>query len=395
MRAGLTVAGSGGEAVMIVFAFGIIFRLTLVPHAVVCSDDIFRYIWDGKVAASGINPFLYTPTDSHFSHFATADLPAKINHPEMRTIYPPLAEGVFFLAYRLFGASVSGMKFLIVCLECLTMILLWMFLHRRGNSVVPLLLYAWSPLPILYFGLDGHIDALGIVFLILSLVYFSTNRPFRGVVALGLSALAKLVPLLAAPLLLHVDGGKRRILLPVIPLLMVVCGYLFFIEPTWGVAESLRMFGSRCKFNGSVFSFVYFLTGSNDVTHQVVGILMLGFFGVLAVLNRPLIEKVFWGIARFFLLSPVVHPWYLAWLAALLVVRWSTAVFVFLGLSNIANVVVYQYRAFGEWKDRPLLLILEYLPVAILLVLEIRRNDFLRVDEEGSRALREKSARIP
>jgi len=78
------------------------------------------------------------------------------------------------------------------------------------------------------------------------------------------------------------------------------------------------------------------------------------------------------------LLSPVVHPWYLTWLAALLVVRWSTAVYLFLGLSAITNVVVYQYRAYGQWNDQPLLLIIEYVPVAILLVREIVRHDVLR-----------------
>jgi hypothetical protein len=155
------------------------------------------------------------------------------------------------------------------------------------------------------------------------------------------------------------------------------------------------MFGSRWEFNGSIFSVVFFLTGSNVVAHQVVGLLMLAFFGVLALLQRPLIEKVFWGFVGFFLLSPVVHPWYLTWLAALLVVRWSTAVFVFLGLSSIANVVVYRYRAFGEWKDQPFLLILEYLPVAILLAREIMRNDFLRAEEAGSSAPGEKPVRIP
>lgn len=380
---------------VMVLAFGLLFRLTLVPHPVVCSDDIFRYLWDGRVAASGVNPFMSAPTDPQLSHLATADLPAKINHPEMRSVYPAVAQAFFYLSNRLFGESPAGFKFLLVCIDCVTMLLLWYLLRRRGESVLLLLVYAWSPLPVMYFGLDGHIDALGIPFLILSLVYFASKRPLRAVVALGLSILTKLVSLLVVPLLWRLEKGFRRFLLIGVPLLIVALGYWMYLEPSGGILESLKTFGTHWEFNGSIFSLVFFLTSSNEIAHQVAGIIMIAWFGSLAVLNRPLIEKIFWGFVGFMLLSPVVHPWYLTWLAALLVVRWSTAVFVFLGLSSIANVVVYQYRAFGEWKDQPLLLILEYLPVAILLAREIMRKDVLRIGEENATAPGEAPARIP
>jgi hypothetical protein len=352
-----------------------------VPHAVVGSDDIYRYLWDGRVAASGTNPYAYVPTDPHLAQLATADLPAKVNHQDLRTVYPALAQGLFFLAHIIFGDSATGLKFLLVMIDCLTMALLWRLLRQRGNAPLALLLYAWSPLPVLYFGLDGHIDALGIPFLILSLVFFCTNRPVRGALALGLSALAKLVPLLVVPLLVKENKGIRRVLLPAIPPLMVALGSALYYEPTWGIVESLKTFSARWEFNGSLFSVAYFLTGSNEVAHIISGVMILGSIGILALLERPLIEKMFWGVVSFFLLAPVVHPWYLTWVAPLLAVRWSTAVYVFLGLSCIANVVVYQYRAFGLWIDQPVLLLLEYVPVAVLLVREFARKEVLRSGE--------------
>ena len=75
--------------------FAILFRLTLLPHDPVATDDIYRYVWDGKVAAAGINPFQYAPSDPTLAALHNSDLPAKINFPEMRTIYPPLAQGLF------------------------------------------------------------------------------------------------------------------------------------------------------------------------------------------------------------------------------------------------------------------------------------------------------------
>jgi len=361
-----------------VVAFGVLFRLTLVPHAVVGSDDIYRYIWDGKVAAAGINPFAYTPTDPHLSHLATADLPSKVNHPELRSVYPALAQLLFVASHALFGDSAWGIKLLLVIIDSLTMMLIWLFVRERPDPVFPVLLYAWSPLPVLYFGLDGHIDALGIPFLVLGIWYFTTLRPVKGAFAFGMSALSKLVPLVLLPLLLRHLKGYRRLVIPAIPLLMVLAGALIYYEPTWGVVQSLTTFGSRWEFNGSIFSIVYFLTDSNEAAHIVSGILILLTIGFLSIINRPLLEKIFWGFVLFILLSPVVHPWYLTWLAALVALRWSPGVYVFLGMSALANVIVYQYRSAGLWNDSPLLLLVEYLPVFLLLAREAVRGDVLR-----------------
>ncbi|MGB2960463.1 MAG: hypothetical protein WBD30_16385, partial [Bacteroidota bacterium] len=87
--------GGGKRRLAIIFGFAVLFRLTLVPHAPVASDDIYRYLWDGKVAAHGINPFEFAPEDPRLAHLESENLPAKVSFPEMRTIYPPLAQAVF------------------------------------------------------------------------------------------------------------------------------------------------------------------------------------------------------------------------------------------------------------------------------------------------------------
>ncbi len=123
------------------------------------------------------------------------------------------------------------------------------------------------------------------------------------------------------------------------------------------------------------------------MAHRICGVLIACWIGILTLVKRPLVEKIFWCFAGFILLSPVVHPWYLTWLAALLVLRWSAAIFTFLGLSILANVVVYQYQAFGEWTDQPVLLLLEYLPVAILLAREIARGGLLLRSDAAATAI--------
>jgi hypothetical protein len=88
------------------------------------------------------------------------------------------------------------------------------------------------------------------------------------------------------------------------------------------------------------------------------------------------LEKIFLTFFCFTLLSPVVHPWYLTWLAALLVLRWSAPVFLLLGLSNLSNLVVYWHRQTGVWETKTWLLGLEYLPFLLLLAWEFSRGSF-------------------
>jgi alpha-1,6-mannosyltransferase len=376
-RRNATTPENSRGLLILVFAFGMLFRLTLVPHGSVGSDDIYRYLWDGKVAASGINPYRYLPTDSHLSHLATAELPSKVNHPELRTAYPPMAQVLFFLSNKVFGDSAAGLKFLLVMIDCATLLILWRLLRERRGSAWAFALYAWSPLPVLYFGLDGHIDALGIPFLLVAVLFCLTRRPIRGIAALGLGALAKLIPLLLVPAFLGVEKGIRRLRVLILPIVITALGYLLYYEPTQGVFDSLKTLGSRWEFNGSLFSVFYFLSGSNETAHMISGALIVLYLCFLIFLDRPLLEKAFWALTGVVLLSPVVHPWYLTWLAALLALRWSPAVFVLLGLSFLPNIIVYQYRSYGQWNDQPLLLLIEYVPVFLLLAREIAQKKVL------------------
>src|SRR5262245_32941646 len=42
-------------ALVLIFLFGIAFRLVLVPTTPTLSDDMFRYVWDGRVQANGLS----------------------------------------------------------------------------------------------------------------------------------------------------------------------------------------------------------------------------------------------------------------------------------------------------------------------------------------------------
>ena len=55
--------------------------------------------------------------------------------------------------------------------------------------------------------------------------------------------------------------------------------------------------------------------------------------------------------------------------------RWSTSVFLLLGLSNLSNIVVFRYRTGGGWTDDPVLMLIEYVPFFALFVWEMLRGE--------------------
>ena len=44
-----------------VFGLAILFQGLLIFTPPTLSDDMYRYVWDGRVQAQGINPYLYPP----------------------------------------------------------------------------------------------------------------------------------------------------------------------------------------------------------------------------------------------------------------------------------------------------------------------------------------------
>ena len=265
----------------VILGFALLFRLTLVAHDPVASDDIYRYLWDGRAAAHGFNPFAHAPADPALGALHTRDLPAKVNFPEMRTIYPPLAQVVFLGSALLFGDSLPALKSLIVLFDCATLGLLLLLLRTFAVRRTAVILYAWSPLPVLYFALDGHVDAVGIPFLWWHCWLAARSKPVGAAFALAGAVLAKLHPLLLAPLLLRLGSGWRGVLYVVIPVLVLIAASLPYLESSGGLTESLLVYSSTWEFNGSVFWILKVLLGSNQAAHLASGIALVIWVGYL------------------------------------------------------------------------------------------------------------------
>src|SRR5437867_3983262 len=115
------------RAGLLVFAVAAAARLALLPVPPALSDDIYRYVWEGRVAAEGMDPYHLSPRDTALAALRDPAVYPRINHPELATIYPPVAIAGFALVARL-SPTVQAMK-------------LWVVLH---DLALVLLLLAWA-----------------------------------------------------------------------------------------------------------------------------------------------------------------------------------------------------------------------------------------------------------
>jgi alpha-1,6-mannosyltransferase len=178
---------------------GLIVRASFLNVAPIGSDDFYRYLWDGKVQAQGINPYRYAPSDQELRFLQSDILPGRINHPDMKTVYFPFTQWMYFLSYHLSGESVWGFKLLLLLAEAATLLTLFLLLRHFAMPEKLLLLYALCPLPVIQFAIDAHLDGLGFPFLLGGLLLYARGRVLPGLVLLGLSLAVKPVGLVILP----------------------------------------------------------------------------------------------------------------------------------------------------------------------------------------------------
>ena len=201
-------------AVPLVFAVAVAVRLAAIAGPPTTSDDLFRYSWDGRVQAAGIDPYQYTPGSTHLTPLREPWLwpeqrpcplayrplgCTRINRSWVHTIYPPGAEAFFAAVYRLTGIGARWKPWQVAGLvtDVGVVALLAAGLRRSGRDPRWAALYALCPAPVLEFVNNGHVDGLAILLSVAALVVAPRRRgDLLAGVLVGLATLVKLYPLL-------------------------------------------------------------------------------------------------------------------------------------------------------------------------------------------------------
>jgi hypothetical protein len=195
------------------------------------SSDIYRYVWDGRVQAAGINPYRYFPADEALTFLRDGTIFPHINRADTAvTIYPPVAQ-LFFLIVTRISENVIVMRLALLGCEAVTVTMVTLLLRRMNRPVTRVLAYLWHPLPLWEIANSGHVDALMVALMLLGLWIALTGHALRGAALIALSALVK--PL-SAPALAGI-WRPWDLKMPLVVIAVVALCYLPYLSVGWGV----------------------------------------------------------------------------------------------------------------------------------------------------------------
>jgi len=342
-------------AVGLAVAAGLALRLAALAGGPVTSDDLYRYAWDGRVQAAGIDPYRYEPTNAALLSLREDWLFPEgvrtiINRPTQPTIYPPAAQAWFRAVYRVAGIDDRHKPWQVAGLvtEIGVLLLLPVVLGRFRRDPRWTALYALCPAPVLEIVNNGHIDGLAILLVVAALAVAGPandspaddspdtaddspdtagckaagRRRSRAAAAgalLGAAAMVKLFP----AVLIVVLVGRRRIRSLMVPAgaaaAVGVLSYLpHVLEVGWKVLGYLPGYLREERYVGGdrfLLASVFGLTGT---AAAVMSVVVIGAVVAWVVVRRPPVPDAAVAVMGVLLLatSPV-QPWYAVTLLAL------------------------------------------------------------------------------
>jgi alpha-1,6-mannosyltransferase len=218
-------------ALIIILVGAAAMRLMLLFSEPTLSSDLYRYIWDGRVQASGINPYRFVPAASELASLRDPDIWPHINRADYAvTLYPPGAQLVF-LAVTHVSESALAMKLALLLFEAAGVAALIGLLRRLGKPATDVAAYAWHPLPVWEIAGNGHVDAFMLAFLLAGLLLYVQGRTLIAGVLVTIGALIKPLAVLALPVLWRAWDWR----LPACVAATIALAYAPYLSIGWGV----------------------------------------------------------------------------------------------------------------------------------------------------------------
>ncbi len=370
---------------LLVAAF--LLRCLLLPAVPNLSEDVYRFIWDGRLWVQGINPFAYLPSDV-IQHQLVPDnsraLYALLNSPGYFTVYPPVNQFLFALTAWLFPSSVMGsiitIRAFIILAEGITLWLMYRLLQQAKLPIQRILLYALNPLVILELSGNLHFEGVMLCFILLSFYCMLRQNTLPMAISFALAVCTKLLPLIFLPLYLRRLGMRQVFYFYGLTTLAILLLFLPLLsqELIAGMSSSLELYFQKFEFNASIYYIVreigYTLKGYNIIAAAgqwlaIITLLLIVLFTGMER-NKHIFAAFLWINLIYLLLSTTVHPWYIIPLVAFSVftsyrfaIIWSLLIF-------------FSYAGYSlhGFEERLWITAFEYIVVLGILAYEIYRH---------------------
>ncbi|MBW2143257.1 MAG: glycosyltransferase [Deltaproteobacteria bacterium] len=329
------------------------------------SYDVNRYIWEGYVYNQGFNPYLHAPSDPVFEPIVNG-IWNNINHKDATACYPPMII-LFFGLLASISQNPLFFKSIIVLFDLAVIPVLILIARSREIKPSNLIFYALNPLVLVFIAGEGHLDAVQIFFICLSLYCFMQKKDGWGFFTLGCAIMSKYYALILLPFIINSRNWKK-----VFWVLFPVLSYLPFAEPGTGLFSSLVTFGTTMHYNDSLTVLLRAMFGSHATLMSMF--LLLTIFAIIFLVVHDPIKSGYLAFASLLLFTPTLHPWYLVLITPFLVFSPSRA-WLYLHFAVVFTFPVLRVEYYtGVFQELHWLKAFEYLPFFALLVFDFFRQ---------------------
>lgn len=342
------------SAFLLALALAVAFRIPLAFEPINAGNDMFRYVWDGRVQRLGHNPYAVLPADPALASTHTDDNTRLMPSRHSRTPYPPAAQLFFRLVVTLHD-SVGAMKAALMVCDLLTILVVWRWLLTTGRSEWLTLAYAWNPLAVLEVSHSGHIDALCALWIVVCAYLLARRRTAPAAAALALAIASKLLPIVLVPILWR----RIRIRDAFIGLGVLAALSLPFAtgsNPIGGLVSVVE----ATRFNGPLFRATAAMSSPRFAAAIAV---VLGLLAAIACRRKLTVDNPAawaWPMAVALAWAPVIYPWYLLSMTPFLLVPATLPLTAWTLVVPVVYVVWEIALAGGRWVVPPGVLFLEY-----------------------------------
>ena len=386
-----------------IFVIGLLIRAIMLFSVPILEDDYNRYLWDGAVSGSGINPYEYSPQQAINDEIEilvpfkqnTGEILNRINHPHIRTIYPPVSQFVFALSYKLAPFNLTAWKIVLLLFDLITFFLLLYSLRLMKLSQLNILIYWWNPLLINEIFGSGHPEVLAFPFVISAFLLINRNYVISSMGSLALAVGVKLWPVFLLLLLLKKNCKTFLNLLKPTIIFSAFIALVFFplIMINLDSSSGFVAYSKSWENNSSLFK-IFLYSGEQilnymDIhsghaqryTRYFVALLTIAWVLYQSIkFDKSLFDlfrRSLFIIAAIFLISPTQFPWYYTWILPFLAVAPRFSLLILTTLLPLYY-LRYYYEPIGRLDlFNNYVVWIEFVPVWILLIAESRRKKLL------------------
>ncbi len=355
------------------------------------SEDGARFLWDGELLRQGQNPYGLTPTQIQEQQGEGSGISAQLfqdlNSPNYYSVYPPFNQAIFWLGALAAQGSVAqgylAMRCMLLLGEIGVFYLLWSLLARFELPQKQILLYWFNPLVILEVVGNLHFEGFVLLFLLATLLNLSRQKLGWSGAFWGLAVGMKLLPFLLAPAFFFWKGVRISPRFWGMAAGVLVLSFLPLVYwNSWeNFLQSLQLYQGKFEFNASLYYLFravgFELAGFNTIWYLTKIGMVITLLGAVWIswkrsnASRFEIPGVWVQLYLiYFLLQPVVHPWYLLPGLGLSILsrQWTFLLWSF--------GAIFSYQAYSQnpVQEQTLFLGLEYVLVLVGLYLDYFRK---------------------